>query len=95
MPALFLVVVRILTPIVGLLLPVLSMMPRTVMSGFLHSVHKVPTLCGISGEIGATHCALAGCQEVGIASGCDKLRVPTRRRRVCSAHPDHGSMAAE
>jgi len=65
------------------------------MSGFLHSIHKVPTLCGISDEIGVTHFASAGRQELGIASRRDELRVPIHRRHVSSAHLDHGSVAAK
>jgi len=95
MSALFLVIALIPTPIVVLLLLVLSVMPRTVMSDFLHSVHKIPTLGGISDEIGVTHFASAGRQELGIASRRDELRVPIHRRHVYSAHLDHGSVAAE
>jgi hypothetical protein len=83
------------TLIVVLVLPVLSVMPRTVMSDFLHCIHKVPTLCGISDEVGVTHCASADRQELGIVSGRDELRVPTRQCCVYSARPDHGSMAAK
>ena len=95
MSALFLVVALMPTPIVAMLLLVLSVMPRTVMSGFLHSIHKDPTLCGISAEIGATNCASAGRQELEIASGRDELRVPTRRRLAYSAHPGYDSTVAK
>ena len=95
MSALFLVVALMPTPIVAMLFLVLSLMPRTVMSSFLHSIHKDPTLCGISDEIGATNCASTGRQELGIASGRDELLVPTRRRHVYSAHLDYGNMAAK
>lgn len=95
MSALFLVIAMIPTPIVVLLLLLLSVMPRTVMSGLLHSIYRVPTLCGISDGIGATHCASAGRQELGIAPGRDGLRVPIHRHHVYSSHLDHGSMAAE
>jgi hypothetical protein len=57
--------------------------------------HKVPTLCGISNEIGATHCASAARQELVIVSGHDEPRVPTHRRRTYSSHSDLGSMAAK